>query len=138
MLTGEWVYRSYLNNPVLVAGSADAALKLIFGEGVMTISQGASGYLSGRFDMGGGYVLNLVGSFLSNTGGGPQEFELSGTGVDGTPTAGWRYDYRGIENYSWPDGKGQVPTLVGTVIRTNPHGSAPAGFSASFICVRRG
>ena len=137
MLTGDWTYRSYRNDATLVSGDPKTALELIFGEGVMQISQGASGYLSGTFDMGGGYVLDLVGSSLAHSGSGLPSFEFSGKGRDGTPTEGWQYDYRGAENYAWPDGEGQVPTLVGTVIRSKPHGGAPAGYSASFICVLR-
>jgi hypothetical protein len=114
MLNGEWTYRSYRNDAKLVGGDPQTALELIFGEGVMQISQGASGYLSGTFDMGGGYVLDLVGSSLAHAGSGPQGFEFSGKGRDATPTEGWQYDYRGAENHVWPDGEAQVPTLVGT------------------------
>lgn len=137
MLTGEWTYRSYHNSSELVDGDSDKALQLIFGEGLMSITQGASGYASGKFDMGGGFILDLVGSILSGTVGSIQEFELGGTGIGGTPTAGWKYDYRGIVNHTWGHGVNQSPTLVGTVIRTNPHGSAPAGYVASFVCVKR-
>ena len=31
----------------------------------------------------------------------------------------------------------QVPALVGSVIRAKPHGSAPAGYVASFIAVKQ-
>jgi hypothetical protein len=35
------------------------------------------------------------------------------------------------------NGVNQVPALVGSVIRAEPHGSAPAGYVASFIAVKQ-
>ena len=137
MLTGQWTYRSYHNSPDLVNVQADLALRLIFGEGVMRITQSSSGYASGKFDMGGGFELALVGSTLSGPSGAIKEFELTGRGIAKSPTDGWQYDYRGIITHTWPNGVDQVPTLIGTVIRALPHGSAPAGYVASFICVKR-
>jgi hypothetical protein len=55
-------------------------------------------------------------------------------GRQGTPTDGWEYDYVGYLASTWPNGIGQVPAIVGTVIRAKPHGQSKAGFVASFVC----
>jgi len=133
MLSGKWTYRSYRNTPELVGGDAQKALGLIFGEGVFTFEPGEGNSFSGEFDMGGGYALTLEGEILP---GDPEGFSIVGLGVDGTPTEGWGYDYHGTTAYEWPNGVDQVPSLVGTVIRTKPHGpTSPAGYTASFIAV---
>lgn len=135
MLTGKWTYRSYRNNPELVNGDAQTALALIFGEGVFTFEPGEGDRFTGTFDMGGGFALTLQGEMLDDA---PSGFSIVGLGVDGTPTAGWRYDYHGSAGFEWPDGVDQVPSLVGTVVRVNPHGpSAPAGVTATFVAVQQ-
>ena len=136
MLTGKWTYRSYVNTPALVGNDPQAALALIFGEGVFDFEPGEGDSFGGRFDMGSGYALTLEGEILP---GDPSGFSIVGLGIEGTPTAGWRYDYHGVAGYEWPDGVDQVPSLLGTVVRVNAHGpSAPAGYTASFIAVRDG
>lgn len=139
MLGGKWTYRSYHNSTALVGDDAAAALALIFGEGVFDLTEDGPGKVHGTLDMGGGYALGISG-----TAGGadredtPRVFALIGLGIDGTPTAGWRYDYRGVPAYSWPDGVNQIPCLVGTVVRVYAHGpGAPAGVTVSFVAVRQ-
>ena len=135
MLTGKWTYRSYINTPTLVGGDPQAALALIFGEGVFDFEAGEGDRFRGALGMGSGYALTLAGEILRGDGNG---FSIVGLGVDGTPTQGWRYDYRGVVGYEWPNGVEQVPSLLGTVVRVNAHGpSAAAGFTASFIAVRQ-
>jgi hypothetical protein len=58
--------------------------------------------------------------------------------VDGTGTAGWRYNYEGFLIPRWPDGIDQRAAIVGSVIRTVPHsgGKAKAGYVASFVAVK--
>ena len=88
----------------------------------------------GALDMSSGYALTLEGEILPDDRSG---FSIVGLGIDGTPTKGWRYDYHGVAGYEWPNGVGQVSSLLGTVIRVNAHGpSSPAGYTASFIAVR--
>lgn len=136
MLSGEWTYRSYKNDPALVGGDAAAALALIFGEGLFEFAPGSGGDFVGRLDMGAGYGLTLSGKTLG--GGEAPHYAIVGLGVPGTPTAGWRYDYRCSPGFAWPEGADQVPSLLGTVVRVNAHGAgAPAGYTASFIAVRR-
>jgi hypothetical protein len=134
MLSGKWTYRSYRNTPALVGDDPKAALALIFGEGVFDFEAGEGAYFSGALGMGSGYALTLQGEILPE---GPPGFSIVGLGIDGTPTAGWRYDYHGVAGYEWLDGVDQVPSLLGTVVRVNAHGpSSPAGYTASFIAVR--
>jgi hypothetical protein len=134
VLTGRWTYRSYINAPSLVGNDPQAALALILGEGVFDFEAGEGDRFHGALGMGTGYALTLEGEMVPGDGTG---FSIVGLGVDGTPTQGWRYDYRGVVGYEWPNGLEQVPSLLGTVVRVNAHGpSAPAGYTASFIAVR--
>lgn len=136
MFDGKWTYRSYLNDPAEVGDDAAKALALIFGEGIIHLTA-KDRALTGRLDMGPGYALDLKGK-TTGTDPASATFAISGTGIDGTATAGWRYDYHGGLAWTWPNGIKQVPALVGTVIRVNPHGpNAPAGVTASFVAVGR-
>ncbi len=137
MLSGHWTYRSYRNLTNLVGEDPQAALALSFGEGVFELHQSDDGRVEGGLGMATGYALRITGSV--ETTGDCLGFTLVGEGLDGTATAGWRYDYRGVVGYMWPDGVDQVPSLLGTVIRVKAHGpNAPAGYTASFIAVRHG
>jgi hypothetical protein len=156
-LAGKWTYRSYLNRADVIVGddpepavrnlaaifgqgstanNAAKALSLVFGEGVMTFDPPSGNAISGTFDMGGGYVLDLKGT-VQTLGSGDMTVELFGTGRAGTPTANWEYDYRAFMTPKWPNGVNQIAALVGTVIRAKPHDGAPAGFVASFIAIKQ-
>lgn len=136
-IAGTWVYRSYLNRPdVMVGSDPQTALSLLFGEGVMTLQTPSAGQVTGTFDMGGGYVLDLSGTVT--TVNGRLWVHLKGPGRAGTPTAGWEYDYDGAVTERWPQGVNQIPAITGTVLRAKPHGACcPAGFTASFIAVKK-
>jgi hypothetical protein len=156
-LTGKWTYRSYLNRADVIVGddpepavrnlaaifgqgstanNAAKAFGLIFGEGVMTFDPPSGNTISGNFDMGGGYVLDLKGT-MQRLSSGDITLEVFGTGRSGTPTANWEYDYRAFMTPKWPNGINQIPALVGTVIRAKPHDGAPAGVVASFIAIKQ-
>jgi hypothetical protein len=158
-IPGKWTYRSYLNRAdVLVnanpdpavqaldpiygqgnAGTASAALKalnLVFGEGLMIFGQPSANNIAGTVDFGGGFVLDLKGT-MQTTAAGDIAVDLVGTGRPGTPTDNWEYDYKATTTPKWPNGIGQIPTLVGTVIRAKPHGTAKAGVVASFIAIKQ-
>jgi hypothetical protein len=156
-LPGKWTYRSYLNRADIIVGddpdpavrnlaamfgqgstanNAAKALSLVFGEGVMTFDPPSGNNVTGTFDMGGGYILDLKGMMQMSTSG-DISVELFGTGRAGTPTANWEYDYRANSTPKWPNGVNQVPTLVGTVIRAKPHDGGAAGVVASFIAIKR-
>jgi hypothetical protein len=155
-LPGKWTYRSYANradiivnddpepavrNPAAMFGqgstanNAAKALSLIFGEGIMTFDPPSGNTVSGTFDMGGGYVLDLKGTMQTSSSGGIT-VELFGTGRTGTPTADWEYDYRANTTPKWANGVNQIPTLVGTVIRAKPHDGGAAGIVASFVAIK--
>jgi hypothetical protein len=137
MIEGKWTYRSYLNNPELVGDDPQKALSLIFGEGVFDFQAWSDRIFRGTLDLGGGYLLDLSG-FVLDAGEETPVYAIVGLGREGTPTAGWRYDYRCTGGYQWPDGADQVPSLVGTVVRVNQHGPhSPAGVVASFVAVRQ-
>jgi hypothetical protein len=136
-LSGKWTYRSFRNVTDLVAGDANKALGLIFGEGIYTFELASPAALVGTFDMGGGFVLDLKGTVRPGTEDAPTTLEIFGTGRAGTPTDGWEYDYRAFIAYQWPNGVNQRPALVGSVIRAKPHNGGAAGLVASFIAVRQ-
>jgi hypothetical protein len=123
-IDGTWAYQSYLN-------TADQP---VFGAGTMTF-QTSGNTLTGTLDMGGGLVLDLKGTVRPGDKDCPLTVAIDGYGRDGTPTAGWEYDYHAYMTYQWPNGVNQVPALVGTVIRAKPHDGQPAGVTASFIAV---
>jgi hypothetical protein len=63
-------------------------------------------------------------------------------GRPGTATADWEYLYHGHLIPGWPkppdvNAVDQRPALVGCVLRTKPHGAAPAWYVAPFIAVKR-
>src|SRR5262249_51006613 len=90
-LQGKWTYRSYLNRADIVvnaspdrsvqaltpiygkevtaAASALTAYNLIFGEGIMTFDPPQGTSITGNFDMGDGYVLNLKGTMQTSASG---------------------------------------------------------------------
>ncbi len=158
-IAGKWTYRSYLNRSdvmvnadaepavkalgaiygqeVETASSAVKALGLVFGEGVMTFDPPAGNAITGNLDMGGGYVLDLKGTMQSQAGTGIVTLEIFGTGRDKTPTANWEYDYKAFMAPKWPNGINQIPAFVGTVIRAKPHGTSPAGVTASFVSIKQ-
>lgn len=122
-----WRYRSFHNNPEPSATPED----LLFGQGQMVFTNSDAGHVNGYFDFGGDYKLNFRG-FIGY--GNPMTLRYQGTGIEGTPTEGWIYDYHGYYVPAWPNGIDQVDAIVGSVIRTAPHsgGAAKAGLVASF------
>ena len=135
-IAGQWTYRSYVNSADLVNNNASKALSLIFGEGTMTFTSPTPDSLKGTLDLGGGYVLDITGTVQPGQLPGRYGISAVGLGRVGTPTAGWEYDYRADLAYQWPNGVGQVPALVGSVLRAKAHDGGQAGYVASFIAVR--
>ena len=82
MLTGKWTYRSYRNDPALVGDDSQKALALIFGEGVFDLETAPGHALTGTFDMGGDYVLDVSGTALPGPDG-QTIVRLSGIGRAG-------------------------------------------------------
>lgn len=135
MLDGRWTYRSYRNLADLIGDDPQAALALILEEGVFELHQSDDGRIEGGFGMQTGNALRITGSI--GAAGNDVSFTLVGEGLDGTATAGWRYDYRGIVGHIWLDAAGQVPSLLGTAIWVKAGGpGSPTECTASFIAVR--
>lgn len=151
---GDWIYRSFSNNPELDAPADEVLFSVIELKlevaGAGGLSTGLElGGISGGLDIGGSGVsgrLSFDQEYLTVSGkaksGDPPTIRFRATGVDGTFTAGWIYDYIGYLAPSWPNGVEQRPAILGTVIRTVPHAGGggevrPAGFTLSFIAVLR-
>jgi hypothetical protein len=137
MLNGKWTYRSFLNKPDMVGNDPNKALALIFGEGILSINVTDEATLRAVLDFGGASAMDLVGTIFGGSAITPEVLIITGTGREGTNTAKWVYQYQGYVVPSWPQGVNQVPAIVGTVVRTIPHGSGPAGVVASFVIVKQ-
>lgn len=130
---GTWTYRSLFNQPDLATGFD----KLEFGRGTLVIEDGPMQILSGTIG-GPGWSLTLKGG---REYGNPMHVRFQGTGIVGGDK--WIYDYDGYLVPHWPNGVDQRAAIVGSLIRTIPHGGgqpgtvAPAGVVASFYAVRQ-
>jgi hypothetical protein len=150
---GTWTYRSFINNPAFNA-TADEVL-LATGDLILEVGAEVEGAVStsAGLDLDGGHEISGKQSFhngfsasltVSGTAkpGKPPTIRFRTTGIEGTSTAGWIYDFIGYLAPFWPKGEGQRPTIVGTAIRTVQHMSSagevrPAGVTLSFIAVSR-
>jgi len=127
---GKWTYRSLLNNPDI----DEDFDKLEFGRGTLDIQDAGAAVLTGTIG-GPEWSLALHGSFGF---GSPMHVRFQGKGsVGGQP---WAYDYIGWLVPAWPnsDNTLQRAAIVGSVVRTIPHGSSKAGVVASFYAVSEG
>jgi hypothetical protein len=136
MIAGDWIYRSYLNNPDPVGGdpqkrsttSSESAFSVwrrrrrIPSPGPSTWEAAWSSTLRGQISAGAGGLVTV---------------QMAGLGRPGIGTDGWEYDYYGSPAYMWPAGVNQVLSLVRTVLRAKPHNDGKAGVTASFIAARR-
>ena len=129
---GNWSYRSLINNPDLATPFND----LRFGMGNLVLEEPAAGLVGGTLG-GTGWSLNLDGTVTTGdlTTGEPTKVRFQGRGEIGGEL--WVYDYLGFLAPDWPNAIDQVDAIVGTIIRTEPHGTAPAGFVASWYAVRQ-
>lgn len=150
---GNWTYRSFNNEPERDTEVGD----LLVAVGDLTLEvEGAGGTwagldlgcskISGRVSFAADFYLTVSGTAVSGTAepDKPPTIRYRATGVAGTGTDGYIYDFVGYLAPSWPEGVWQRPAIVGTVIRTVQHmGGAggdevrPAGATLSFIAVSR-
>lgn len=135
-LLGDWTYRSFINQPDPVDGDAQAALRLIFGEGALTIINADPSGFRATLSFGGEAVMDLVGSFTPAAGEAPAVIAARGTGRQGSGIEDFVYDYIFYPVAAWPDGIDQRQALVGTVMRAADHGNARKGFVASATAIR--
>ncbi len=136
-LVGSWLYRSFHNRPEPVAGDPAAALKLIFGEGDFEIVSIGANKVTGMLSFGTAFVLDIEGTYKVSPDRTSVDLRLTGKGRAGTKTDGWIYDYIGFSVPTWPNAVDQRGAIVGSVIRTVQHGTAPAGVTASFVMIRK-
>lgn len=135
-LVGAWTYRSFRNDPTPVDGNPQKALDLFFAEAEFRFQAVSETQFKGVIDWGSG-GLDLAGTLKPGNSDTPVAFAIVGTGRPGSQTDGWEYDYNGCVAYNWPAGTNQVPSLVGSLIRARAHNGAPAGYTASFIAVKK-
>jgi hypothetical protein len=129
-LVGTWTYRSFRNLP-------DPALEfnaLRFGQGDLVIEPFPPGGFMGRLVFPSGDEMQLRGA---SSFGNPFTVRFQGRGVS-PGVADFVYDYAAYLVPDWPNGVDQVPALVGSLVRTEPHGGgAEPGFVATWFAVRR-
>jgi nitrogen fixation protein len=129
---GAWSYRSFYNNPDLAAKCKDLEVGLAH----LKIDISKEDAISGKI-YGTGWELELDGFVKDTT---PVTLWFRGKGVvDDHP---WIYDYLCYVVPHIPDGKDQVPALVGAVTRVIAHPGSdgtihPAGEVFSFYAVSR-
>jgi hypothetical protein len=134
-LSGSWTYRSF--NPTYVAGAEKKELELVLAEAVFDLQTPTSTTLQGTIDWPGG-GLDLNGTLLEGFEGAEKRvsFDIVGIGRPRTETADWEYRYHGQLTPPLSNAVDQRPTLVGSVLRSKPHGQSPAGAVYSFIAVK--
>lgn len=133
-VAGTWIYRSF--RPHLPLNTPFNELK--FGEGLIVFGRVENdGILESSLDMGGGYFLNITGRVIRDNGSCVTGVEWRGVGVEGTPTAGWIYDYKAAFAPQFPEQTNRTQILLGQTVRTVAHGPGPAGVTGPFFMVRQ-
>lgn len=131
-LIGSWIYRSLRNNKNLATAFND----LRFGTGIIEFNNISNNKISdSTLNMGGDFVLALEGEIVTQNGQ-IQSINWRGSGISGTPTADWIYDYKAFIAPTWEEATDKTLVLVGTVLRTVPHNGAPAGVTGTFYMVK--
>jgi hypothetical protein len=135
-LTGYYTYRSFLNRQ----DPADDFNTIRFGEGELFLWVAPDGSVQGTLAFPAAPVATEK-DFMDVTGRvtswSPPTVEFEGVGRPETGTADFDYRYQANLAPTFTGAINQRLALVGTVLRAKPHGSAPAGFSASFVAVKR-
>jgi hypothetical protein len=135
-LTGYYTYRSVLNEP----DPTDDFNAIRFGQGELFLWVGPDGAIRGTLAFPAD-PLAPEKDFMDVTGRvtswSPVTVEFDGVGRPGTGTADFDYRYQAALAPTFSEAVAQRPTFVGTVVRAKPHGSAPAGVTASLVAVRR-
>src|SRR2546421_2635398 len=104
VLSGNWTYRSFINNPDPIGDDANKALELIFGEGQLRFTYASGRNFKAVLDFGGGAAMDLFGTIIDGGGVNPQVLLITGTGREDTSTAKWVYQYQGYVVPDWAEG----------------------------------
>ncbi|TLY49892.1 MAG: hypothetical protein E6K53_12245 [Gammaproteobacteria bacterium] len=133
---GTWIYRSFLNKPVLTDGDPEKLAALLFAEATWTVKDAAANVFDGELSFGPNNVMDLNGVITPGQNDTAAHVHIIGKGRPGTSTEHLFYDYDASLTEQWPNGVNQVPAITGSVIRVKPHDGQPAGVVASFIAVK--
>lgn len=131
MLPGKWTYRSFRNTAELVTQSEDSVTPLVVFEGVLDLVDDGPGEIGGAIGTADGLALTVAGRPITD---GVDEYALTAKGIDGTPTAGWTWEIRGVLTARWLEAAAP-PTFVGVVEHAGA-GPVVATSTASFVAVR--
>jgi hypothetical protein len=150
ILAGSWTYRSFRNNPTYpYLAAPPTAQGLILQEAVFkleipTDTTTLQGTMPVELGSVRGGTIEWPGEILDidlrrvRPAEVPPELAFRGIGRAGTGTGGWEYYYHGHLTRQWSNGVNQISALVGSVVRTKPHGeAAPAGSVYPFIAVKQ-
>jgi hypothetical protein len=135
-LEGKWTYRSYHNNP-------DSSADDRWGIYSLSLKQDKEGRLSGKLDSGDPSDQYAVEGKLHHEGthNDPAQdgcFNIQMVSSGSTKqTEGHVYKYQGRLIPKWSEGKNQIPSFVGTVIRTKfPGNPSQEGIVGCFIATK--
>lgn len=130
-LKGKWIYRSLVNDKVRNTPFAN----LQFGLGIIDFKKiVGSRILDASLDMGSNHLLIIDGEIAKE--GNVTCLKWRGTGVAGSPTSGWIYDYQAYLAPTWKKATDKTPILFGSVLRVVPHSGVPAGVTGTFYLVK--
>jgi hypothetical protein len=133
-LSGVYTYRSFLDLPQPV----DDFQSLRFAQLELRLTVTGDGDVSGLLRFGTSEPPSGMDISGRVSGKERPRFRLTGRGQPGSGIEDFHYEYDGELLPHWPTGVGQRGTIAGTVLRAEAHGEgAPAGFTASFLAVRR-
>ena len=134
---GSWAYRSFRNLPTYrfdACQSCDDLRPIIFGEADLLVVDAVPGAFRGRLIFQPGVEMALTGA---SSFGNPFAVRFQGRGIS-QGIEDFVYDYVGYLVPVWPNGVGQRPAIVGSIVRTGPHsGGAEPGEVASWIAVKQ-
>jgi hypothetical protein len=126
---GNWIYRSFHN----ITTDPQQLTDLLLWQATLILTEDGPNLVKGRLSSGN-YALDIRGAVSIESD--EKSIFMRATGIEGSPTAGWIYDYSGFLAPNWPEGDHQRPAIVGTVTRTVPHApNRSAGSSYSFVAV---
>lgn len=126
--TGKWVYRSFS----VSAKSNETLAKLALGLNELTLTEGNNGAITGqRTGQGVTYDVTGVARYAPKVGA---TIVLHGTATIAGKS--YNYDYFGYLMPSWGVGSAQPPTIMGTVLRSDPTNPSNAPLIASFSATK--